>query len=96
MDPLGRCQCGSVSVGEPFAAHIERPELAQTYTKIHLWGLDYSKVLYLDADTLPLFGRTDHRGGSLRLDFPRGKILAAPDLGLPRHLQLGRFRFAAK
>lgn len=70
---------------------LKRPELAQTYTKIHLWGLDYSKVLYLDADTLPLLDGQTTVVDLLRLDFPKGKILAAPDSGFPDIFNSGVF-----
>lgn len=70
---------------------LKRPELAQTYTKIHLWALDYDKVLYLDADTLPLADSDSSVVDLLRLDFPQGKILAAPDSGFPDIFNSGVF-----
>ncbi|SGZ53751.1 CIC11C00000003755 [Sungouiella intermedia] len=69
---------------------LKRPELAKTFLKVHLWSLPYEKVLYLDADTLPLVGDgavTD----LLKLDFPRGKIVAAPDSGFPDIFNSGVF-----
>ena len=33
---------------------LKRPELRFATTKLHLWNLPYSRVIYLDADTLPL------------------------------------------
>lgn len=69
---------------------LKRPELAKTFLKVHLWTLPYEKVLYLDADTLPLVGEgavTD----LLKLDFPRGKIVAAPDSGFPDIFNSGVF-----
>lgn len=69
---------------------LKRPELAKTFLKVHLWSLPYQKVLYLDADTLPLVGEgavTD----LLKLDFPRGKIVAAPDSGFPDIFNSGVF-----
>lgn len=71
-------------------SHLKRPELAKTYSKVQLWSLPYEKVLYLDADTLPLLGNgsvTD----LLELDFPQGKILAAPDSGFPDIFNSGVF-----
>lgn len=70
---------------------LKRPELAQTYTKIHLWSLDYEKVLYLDADTLPLTDSPTTVVDLLKLDFPPGKILAAPDSGFPDIFNSGVF-----
>lgn len=72
------------------ALHLKRPELAKTYLKVQLWSLPYEKVLYLDADTLPLAGSgavTD----LLKLDFPENKILAAPDSGFPDIFNSGMF-----
>lgn len=73
---------------------LGRPELAATFSKVALWGLSqYSKVLYLDADTLP----SSPRNGSgsvldlLRLNFPNNKILAAPDSGFPDIFNSGVF-----
>lgn len=69
---------------------LKRPELAKTYLKVQLWRLPYAKVLYLDADTLPLLGDgavTD----LLKLDFPTGKIVAAPDSGFPDIFNSGVF-----
>lgn len=71
-------------------SHLKRPELAKTYSKVQLWSLPYEKVLYLDADTLPLLGNgavTD----LLELKFPKGKILAAPDSGFPDIFNSGVF-----
>lgn len=70
--------------------HLKRPELAKTYTKIELWNLPYEKVLYLDADVLPLEGLNPVTN-LLKLDFPRGKILAAPDSGFPDIFNSGVF-----
>lgn len=70
---------------------LQRPELASTYTKIQLWDLPYEKVLYLDADTLPLIGANSNVTDLLKLDFPVGKILAAPDSGFPDIFNSGVF-----
>lgn len=72
-------------------ADLKRPELAETFTKIHLWALKYSKVLYLDADTLPIIEGKGSVADLLRLDFPKGKILAAPDSGFPDIFNSGVF-----
>lgn len=69
---------------------LQRPELGKTYTKIQLWSLPYDKVLYLDADTLPLVGDSSVTD-LLKLDFPQGKILAAPDSGFPDIFNSGVF-----
>lgn len=69
---------------------LRRPELAKTFSKIHLWNLPYDKVLYLDADTLPL----EENGNVvdlLKLDFAPGSILAAPDSGFPDIFNSGVF-----
>lgn len=73
---------------------LGRPELAATFSKVALWGLSqYSKVLYLDADTLPSTSRNG--SGSvldlLRLNFPNNKIMAAPDSGFPDIFNSGVF-----
>lgn len=70
---------------------LQRPELASTFTKIQLWDLPYDKVLYLDADTLPLVGGTSTICDLLKLEFPAGKIVAAPDSGFPDIFNSGVF-----
>lgn len=70
---------------------LKRPELALTYTKIHLWALDYEKVLYLDADTLPVADAGPSVVDILQLPFSRGTILAAPDSGFPDVFNSGVF-----
>lgn len=70
---------------------LHRPELASTFTKIQLWNLPYDKVLYLDADTLPLIGDGTNVTDLLQLDFPAGKIVAAPDSGFPDVFNSGVF-----
>lgn len=77
---------------------LQRPELAKTFTKIELWGLDqYEKVLYLDADTLPLILELETPTSDstvidlLKLEFAQGKILAAPDSGFPDIFNSGVF-----
>lgn len=70
---------------------LQRPELASTFTKVQLWDLPYDKVLYLDADTLPLIGGATSVCDLLKLEFPVGKIVAAPDSGFPDIFNSGVF-----
>ena len=59
-------------------ALIGRPDLHATLTKLHFWSLAYSRVLYLDADTL-LLANVDHL-----FDLPESvTFAAAPELGFP-------------
>lgn len=61
-------------------ALLGRPELAVTYSKIHLWGLtQYSKLVYLDADTLPL----QSLDGLFDLEVALHEVHASPDAGWP-------------
>jgi alpha-N-acetylglucosamine transferase len=63
---------------------LGRPELDVTFTKIQLWKLtQYQKVVFLDADTLPL----------LNVDelFDRPALSAAPDAGWPDCFNSGVF-----
>ncbi|RCK61052.1 Glycogenin-2 [Candida viswanathii] len=74
---------------------LKRPELDKTFTKVKLWSLlPYEKILYLDSDTLPIIPIAEN-GGSildlLALDFPKFKILAAPDSGFPDIFNSGVF-----
>ena len=60
-----------------------RPELAFTFMKLHLWELtQYDKVLYLDSDVLPLdsdiFKIFEHVGNQTS-----DQIAAVPDCGWP-------------
>ncbi|KAK6201339.1 uncharacterized protein RJT21DRAFT_84882 [Scheffersomyces amazonensis] len=74
---------------------LGRPELDKTFTKINLWSLiHYDKILYLDSDTLPLLPSDPDQGSVvdlLSLDFPKFKILAAPDSGFPDIFNSGVF-----
>ena len=73
---------------------LGRPELGKTFTKIKLWSLDeYEKVLYLDADTLPLLPADNAISVAdlLKLDFSQDKIIAAPDSGFPDIFNSGVF-----
>ncbi|KAK6465551.1 transferase activity protein [Scheffersomyces coipomensis] len=74
---------------------LGRPELDKTFTKINLWSLiDYETVLYLDSDTLPVLPTSSNQGSVidlLSLDFPKFKILAAPDSGFPDIFNSGVF-----
>ncbi|KAG1468189.1 hypothetical protein G6F56_003983 [Rhizopus delemar] len=63
---------------------LGRPELDITFTKIHAWRLiQYKKIVFLDADTLPL----------LNIDslFLRPSFSAAPDAGWPDCFNSGVF-----
>lgn len=70
---------------------LNRPELDKTFTKILLWTLKYDKVLYLDADTLPVVNGAGSILDLLKVDFPSHKILAAPDSGFPDIFNSGVF-----
>ncbi|KAI8098659.1 uncharacterized protein BX664DRAFT_4625 [Halteromyces radiatus] len=63
---------------------LGRPELDITFTKLHLWNLtQYKKVVFLDADTLPLRNVDDL--------FCRPNFSAAPDAGWPDCFNSGVF-----
>ncbi|KAI7869944.1 glycogenin 1, isoform CRA_c [Spinellus fusiger] len=63
---------------------LGRPELDITYTKLHAWRLtDYTKIVFLDADTLPL------RNVDELFDWPA--FSAAPDAGWPDCFNSGVF-----
>ncbi|KAI8344540.1 hypothetical protein BC941DRAFT_508081 [Chlamydoabsidia padenii] len=65
-------------------ALLGRPELNITFTKLHLWNLtDYKKLVFLDADTLPLRNIDDL--------FDRPNFSAAPDAGWPDCFNSGVF-----
>ena len=73
---------------------LGRPELGKTFTKVKLWSLNqYDKVLYLDADTLPLLPSDNAVSVAdlLKLNFPQDKIIAAPDSGFPDIFNSGVF-----
>lgn len=59
---------------------LNRPELRFATTKLHLWDLPYSRVIYLDADTLPLLYLNDLLNNEL--EGPQA-VLASPDCGWP-------------
>lgn len=65
---------------------LGRPELDTSVTKIWVWTLPYTQVVYLDADTLPLKPLTD-------LDKPLelSEIAASPDIGWPDIFNSGVF-----
>ncbi|KAG7845384.1 hypothetical protein KL941_003230 [Ogataea angusta] len=59
---------------------LNRPDLAYTLSKINLWRLvEYSKLVYLDADTL-LLQNLDHLFAQ---NFDASQVMAAPDCGWP-------------
>ncbi|XP_033469869.1 glycogenin-1a isoform X1 [Epinephelus lanceolatus] len=71
------------------AAHLalmKRPDLGVTFTKLHCWTLtQYSKCVFLDADTLVL-SNVDEL-------FEREELSAAPDPGWPDCFNSGVFVF---
>lgn len=89
-DDIRDTKVHSSQLRQKLVEDLQRPELAATFTKIQLWNLPYKKVLYLDADTLPLVG-PNNVTDLLKLDYPVGKILAAPDLGFPDIFNSGVF-----
>ncbi|XP_071758233.2 glycogenin-2 [Centroberyx gerrardi] len=65
---------------------LGRPELGVTFTKIHCWTLtQYSKCVFLDADTLVLCNVDEL--------FQRDELSAAPDPGWPDCFNSGVFVF---
>ena len=67
-------------------ALLTRPELGITFTKIRCWNLtQYSKCVFLDADTLVL-----HNCDEL---FDRRELSAVPDIGWPDCFNSGVFVF---
>ncbi|XP_070787027.1 glycogenin-2 [Enoplosus armatus] len=65
---------------------LGRPELGVTFTKIHCWTLtQYSKCVFLDADTLVLRNVDEL--------FERDELSAAPDPGWPDCFNSGVFVF---
>ncbi|CDQ67554.1 unnamed protein product [Oncorhynchus mykiss] len=70
-------------------AHLSwlgRPELGVTFTKLHCWTLtQYSKCVFLDADTLVLCNVDEL--------FEREELSAAPDPGWPDCFNSGVFVF---
>ncbi|XP_028256164.1 glycogenin-1-like [Parambassis ranga] len=67
-------------------ALLGRPELGTTFTKIHCWTLtQYSKCVFLDADTLVLCNVDEL--------FERDELSAAPDPGWPDCFNSGVFVF---
>uniref|UniRef100_A0A8C2NHW7 glycogenin glucosyltransferase n=1 Tax=Capra hircus TaxID=9925 RepID=A0A8C2NHW7_CAPHI len=69
------------------SAHLtlmKRPELGVTLTKLHCWSLtQYSKCVFMDADTLVLANIDDL--------FEREELSAAPDPGWPDCFNSGVF-----
>uniref|UniRef100_A0A673VSS6 glycogenin glucosyltransferase n=1 Tax=Suricata suricatta TaxID=37032 RepID=A0A673VSS6_SURSU len=67
-------------------AFLKRPELGVTLTKLHCWTLtQYSKCVFLDADTLVL--------ANIDELFDRAEFSAAPDPGWPDCFNSGVFVF---
>ncbi|ORZ13228.1 glycogenin 1, isoform CRA_c, partial [Absidia repens] len=72
------------SIDEENLALLGRPELDVTFTKLHLWSLTgYKKLVFLDADTLPLRNIDEL--------FDRPNFSAAPDAGWPDCFNSGVF-----
>lgn len=67
-------------------ALLSRPELGVTFSKINAWRLvQYSKCVFLDADTL-ILQNVDEL-------FERDELSAAPDIGWPDCFNSGVFVF---
>ena len=67
-------------------ALLSRPELGVTFTKINAWTLtQYSKCVYLDADTLVMQNIDEL--------FDREELSASPDIGWPDCFNSGVFVF---
>ena len=65
-------------------ALLTRPELGVTFSKLHAWRLtQYSKCVFLDADTLVLENVDEL--------FDREELSAAPDIGWPDCFNSGVF-----
>ena len=65
---------------------LSRPELGVTFSKLHAWRLlEYSKCVFLDADTLVLQNVDEL--------FDREELSAAPDIGWPDCFNSGVFVF---
>lgn len=65
-------------------ALIKRPELGITFSKLHVWKiLEYTKCVFLDADTLVLTNVDEL--------FERDEFSAAPDIGWPDLFNSGVF-----
>lgn len=62
---------------------LGRPDLGLTFTKLHLWRLSRRKLVFLDADTLPLRNVDEL--------FQRPSFSAAPDAGWPDCFNSGVF-----
>ncbi|CAG2068030.1 unnamed protein product, partial [Timema podura] len=72
------------SKDETNLALLSRPELGITFTKLHCWRLtQYSKCVFLDADTLVLQNCDEL--------FDREELSAAPDAGWPDCFNSGVF-----
>lgn len=65
-------------------ALLQRPELGVTFSKLHVWKLtDYKKVVFLDADIMPLCNIDDL--------FLYNELSACPDAGWPDCFNTGLF-----
>lgn len=71
---------------EEHLALLNRPELGVTFSKLNAWRLEqYSKCVFLDADTLVLTNVDEL--------FEREELSAAPDIGWPDIFNSGVFVF---
>ena len=65
-------------------ALLQRPELGVTFSKLHVWKLtEFKKVVFLDADTMPLCNIDDL--------FLYNELSACPDAGWPDCFNTGLF-----
>ncbi|KAI3648146.1 hypothetical protein MP228_005392 [Amoeboaphelidium protococcarum] len=70
---------------------LGRPELAYTYTKLHIWNLvNFDKVVFMDADTLVL-KNIDNLFTDYQLSGNGSGVAAAPDMGWPDCFNSGVF-----
>ena len=65
---------------EKLVSQLNRLELAVTFTKILLWKqIQYTKLVYLDCDTLPMQGIDD----LFEIEIGPNQVAASPDSGWP-------------
>ncbi|GMM33355.1 hypothetical protein DASC09_006800 [Saccharomycopsis crataegensis] len=85
----------TVSPSSPADLHnlnclLKRPELLKTLTKLKVFSLPYSKVVYLDSDVL-VCANLDHL---FEQNISDGEIMASPDSGWPDIFNTGVFMVA--
>ena len=65
---------------DKLVSQLNRLELAVTFTKILLWKqIQYTKLVYLDCDTLPMQGIDD----LFEIEISSNQVAASPDSGWP-------------